>query len=98
MTEVIGVIASSAAIFYTCLEAFELIQASRRQKQDLNKLVLKLNVEKCRLYTWGRTMGLTETEEKSGQSIKSFEFQSLVRQALEAILRIFQDAENIKAR
>ena len=43
-------------------------------------------------------MGLTETEEKSGQSIKSFEFQSLVRQALEAILRIFQDAENIKAR
>lgn len=98
MTEVIGVIASSAAIFHACLEAFELIQASRRQEQDLNKLVLKLNVEKCRLYTWGRTMGLTETEERRGQSVESFEFQSLARQALEAILRIFQDAENIKAR
>lgn len=66
MTEAIGVIASSATIFQVCLEAFELIQASRRQEQDLNKLVLKLNVEKCRLYTWGRTMGLTGTEERRG--------------------------------
>jgi hypothetical protein len=98
MTEAIGVIASSATIFYAWLEAFELIHASRRQEQDLNKLVLKLNVEKCRLYTWGRTMGLAGTEERRSQSVESFEFQSLVRQALEAILRLFQDAENIKTR
>ena len=62
MAELIGTVASSVtlvALFKAGLEAFDLIQTARHQDLDLKKLTLKLNIEKCRLYLWGETMGLT---------------------------------------
>jgi hypothetical protein len=55
MAEVIGTIASAltiAALFKTCIEAFDLVRASQRQESELRKLSLRLNIEKSRLYTW----------------------------------------------
>ena len=64
MAEVIGVVASGftlASLFKVCLDAFDLIQTAQHQDMDVKKLVLKLNIEKCRLYAWGEAIGLTTT-------------------------------------
>jgi hypothetical protein len=63
MAEIIGLVASGmtiAGLFKICVEAFDLIQTGRHQELDVKKLTLRLNIEKCRLYTWGQVMGLTE--------------------------------------
>ena len=55
MAELIGLLASGitlAGLFKTCLDAIDLIQTAQQQELDLKKLVLKLNIEKCRLYAW----------------------------------------------
>src|SRR2546421_9982383 len=50
----------TCGVVQTCVEAFDLIQASRKHDQDFQKLKLRLNIEKCRLYTWGQAMGFAE--------------------------------------
>lgn len=59
MAEILGTAASVAALFKCCIEAFDLIQSVRHQEKDLANLVLKFNIEKCRLFMWGKVMGLT---------------------------------------
>ena len=62
MAEVLGAVASGltvAGLFRVCIEAFDLIQKARNQDTDLEKLILKLNIERCRLYVWGEALGLT---------------------------------------
>lgn len=57
MAEVLGAVASGitlAALFKACIDAFELIQVGRHQDVDYRKLKLRLNVERCRLFVWGR--------------------------------------------
>jgi len=101
MAEVLGTIASGltlAALFKTCVEAFELIQAGRKQEQDFKKLELRLNIEKCRLYTWGQAMGLTDGDCNQGRPIDSFQFSGLVQESLEVILDLFNDANKIRDR
>ena len=52
MAEVIGAIASGitlAALLRTCLDAFDIIYAAKNHDKDLKRLVLKLNIEKCKL-------------------------------------------------
>jgi hypothetical protein len=40
-----------ASVFQLCIEAFDLVKAGRSQELELQKVVLRLNIEKCRLYT-----------------------------------------------
>jgi hypothetical protein len=100
MAEVIGTIASAltiAALFKMCIEAFDLIRASQRQEADLRKLSLRLEIEKCRLYTWGEEMGLTRPEGKGNpRPLESHQFQDIVKEALDTIIDIFHDSQKIK--
>jgi hypothetical protein len=68
MAEMVELIASSitlAALFKSCIDAFDLIQTGHNQELDLMKLVLQLNIEKCRLLTWGESMDLTSTSDEA---------------------------------
>ena len=70
MAEVVGTVASAvtlASLFKLCLEVFDTIQATRNQRLEFKKLVLKFNIEKCRLYVWGQAMGLTSAGEPAQQ-------------------------------
>lgn len=102
MAEVIGALASGitiAALFKTCLDAFDLFQAGKNRDIDLRRLLVRLNIEKCRLYTWGEAMGLT-TPTGPGQELllESSPFQGLVRDALEIVVQLLHDSDKIKAR
>lgn len=100
MAELLGAIASGvtlAALFKACIEAFDLIQTSRQQEVDFKKLKLRLNIEKCRLYIWGESMGLTNTAEADqDRPIDRFRFPEVVREILEIVLQLFHDSHKIR--
>lgn len=100
MAELLGAIASGvtlAALFKACIEAFDLIQTSRQQEVDFKKLKLRLNIEKCRLYIWGESMGLTNTAEADQERpIDRFRFPEVVREILEIVLQLFHDSHKIR--
>jgi Prion-inhibition and propagation/CLIP1 zinc knuckle len=102
MAEVIGVIASGitlAALFKTCIEAFEIIQTGYNQELDLRKLVLRLNIEKCRLFTWGESMGLTGAPEDAELNVSaSCQFKEVVTETLETIFQLFSDSKKLQDR
>ena len=102
MAEVIGTVASGltlASLLKVCLDAFDLIQASRNQELDYQKLVLKLNIERCRLYTWGQAMHLIPVDGQAQTSpLDSFAFRSLVSSTLEMMQKLFYDADKLENR
>lgn len=104
MAEVIGALASGitlASLLKGCLDAIDLIQTAQDQELDLKKLVLRLNIEKCRLYTWGEAMGLT-TASVIGPSrpLESCpaHVRDLARDTLEMIIQLFTDTKRLSDR
>ena len=100
--EVIGTVASAltlAALFRACVDAFDLVQAARNQEADYNRLLVKFNIEKCRLYTWGQQMRLTGTSPNCECCpLDSFAFRDLVIQTLQTLHELFDDSQRIKER
>ena len=95
--EVVGVVASAitlAALFKTCVDAFDTIQLYQNQDADFKKLLLRLNVEKCRLYVWGRSMRLGNGSAAS--SLDGCPFADVVSECLDQIVQIFNDSERIR--
>ncbi|KAH6666288.1 prion-inhibition and propagation-domain-containing protein [Halenospora varia] len=83
MAEVVCTIASVAtlaALFKSCVDAFDMVQAARHQEVDYNRLLVKFGIEKCRLYTWGETMRLTSpAEQDEHRPLDSFQFRGFVQ-------------------
>ena len=102
MAEAIGIFASAltiSALFKACVDAFDLVQAARHQEADYNRLLVKFNIEKCRLYTWGQMMGLTSTSQcDEPRHLDSFQFKGLVVQTLQTLHDLFNDSERIQER
>jgi hypothetical protein len=100
MAEAVGLVASAitlAALFKVCIEAFDAVQTYQAQELELKKLVLRLNVEKCRLYVWGQAMGLSRPSRHSHRRpLDDCPFQNTVKESLHLILQIFNDSSKIK--
>ena len=97
MAEAVGLIASAvtlAALFKVCIEAFDVIRTYQTQELELKKLVLRLNVEKCRLYVWGQAMGLSRPSRR--KPLDECPFQATVKESLDFILEVFNDSHKIK--
>ncbi len=102
MAEIIGVVSGSltlAALFRTCVEAFDLIRTAQNQERDYKRLSIKLNIEKCRLYNWGRAMRLISGGTSSRQRpLDTFIFRDHVKDVLEEILQLFNDSQKLTER
>jgi CheY-like chemotaxis protein len=100
MAELLGAIASGitlAGLLKVCVEAFDVIQHARKQDLDYRKLALRLNIEKCRLYTGGQAMGLTELPRgDSARPLEGHRFEPLIRETMEMIVMLFNDSEKLK--
>ena len=100
MAEVVGVVASAitlAALFKVCIEAFDVICTYQAQEVELKKLVLRLNVEKCRLYVWGQVMGLSCPSHHSRlRPLDDCLFQHTVKESFHFILQVFHDSQKIE--
>jgi hypothetical protein len=102
MAEMVELIASSitlAALFKSCIDAFDLIQTGHNQELDLMKLVLQLNIEKCRLLTWGESMDLTSTlDEAELTASASCEFCEVMMETLKTMFHLFNDSKKLQER
>ncbi|KAF2465750.1 uncharacterized protein BDR25DRAFT_306531 [Lindgomyces ingoldianus] len=102
MAEVVGAIASAvtlASLFKACLDAFDLFQAAQKTECDLQRLFVRLNIERLRLYTWGEAMGLTEPPRSRKKTVlETASCRGLVKDTLEAMKQLFQDSEKIQTR
>ena len=102
MVEVVGAIASAvtlAGLFKLCIEVFDIVRTSKNQGIDLQKLNLKLNIEKCRLWTWGQAMGLTQNPAPdSPQPLDQCQFISVVEESLGFILALFNDSQALSTK
>ena len=96
MAEVLGAMASGmtlASVFKSCLEAFELLQAAKKTDLDLKRLIVRLNIEQCPLYTWGEVMGLTASQTSGHRSpLQAAPSHQLVREALEVVMQLVLQA------
>jgi Prion-inhibition and propagation len=98
MAEVFGVVASAitlAELFKICIEAFEFVRHAKNQEVELQKLSLKLNIEKCRLFVWGQSMGLTDKNKSTQNLLNDFPFQHLVRDALQLIIQLLTNSQDL---
>lgn len=102
MAEILGAVASGitlAALFKTCVEAFDLIQTAHNQELDLRKLVLRLGIEKCRLFTWGESLGFTTAGDDSEPTVSaSCQFHEVMMETLETLLQLFNDSKKLQER
>ena len=102
MAEVVGTIASAvtlAGLFKLCIEVFDIVRTSKNQAIDLQKLNLKLSIEKCRLWTWGQAMGLTQNlAPDSPQPLDQCQFISVVEESLSFILSLFNDSQALSTK
>jgi hypothetical protein len=100
MAEAIGTAASIATLvglFKLSIDAFDFIRAAQNQELDLKKLALKLSIEKCRLYTWGQAMGLTQPPRKGQKMpLDDCPFPDIVKETLDMILGLFSDSQKTR--
>lgn len=97
MAEAIASGITIATLFKGCIEAFDLVQTVRHQEDDLKHLVLKFNIEKCRLFIWGKVMGLTvQVGSRDRRPLRDLEMQNLVREILQNILEILQSTRKMR--
>ena len=99
---VLGSLASSitiAAAFASCIEAFKMISLSKSQAADLEMLFIKLRIEQCRLYQWGRACGLTDQNKQPEQHAPiSLPNESLAKEILNSIFLLLTNAEKLRSR
>jgi Prion-inhibition and propagation len=102
MAEIVGTVVSIitlASLLKLCVEAFDLIQAGRRQEFDLKKLKLRLDVEKYRLLVWGEAMGLMKPKSDIEFALLSpCPFQDVVKDILQMMVSLFNDTHKIEKR
>ncbi len=100
MAELLGAIASGitlVGLFKACIDAFDVIQNIRHHDSDYQRLAVRLEIEKARLYTWGEVMGLTDLPEGDRKSpLANHKFEDLIRKTLETIFLLFNDSDRLR--
>jgi hypothetical protein len=102
---IIGTLASGmtlASLLKGCLDQIDLTQTAQHQELDVKKLLLKLNIEKCRLYTWVESNGIDYSScRRAALDLLTlvpamFVIWSKIR--LNIIIELFADAQNLEDR
>ena len=100
MAELIGALAGGitmAGLFKICVDAFGIIPTCKNQECDLKKLTLRLNIETCRLYSWGEAMRLTRSD-KQRSPLEDYAGKDIVQETLETIFQLLNDTQKIESK
>lgn len=94
MAEVLGAVGSAFTLFQLCIQGFDCFRAMQEQEADLRKLSIKLSIEKCRLYIWGETIGLTKTPGPGNKfPLQHCKFPETVVEALSLVLDLLDNSQ-----
>lgn len=99
MAEVAGLAIAVACLFSTCVQCFDFYRAGHNLEKNLEIVLVKLDIEKTRLLTWGNTLGIL----KSPQDGRSKELDDLgaaelvkLKRYLEQIEFLLTDADKLQ--
>lgn len=100
MAEFIGLttgIVSLAGLFSTCIDAFAYVKAGQSLERNLEVVLVKLDIEKARLVSWGNTVGIVRGV-SDGRS-KIFDnpiTEDTIRSILENIKLLLTDSRKLQ--
>jgi hypothetical protein len=97
--EVFGVFSGVLTILpllNTCLDAFDMIQEGRNHDFVFRMLLVRLNVERIRLHSWGTA--ITTTESQTGIPNRHITHEGVIQDLLQVITSLLIDAVKIQAR
>jgi len=102
MAELVGLTAgiiSLAGLFSTCIDALELIKAAEALERDLEILLVKLDIEKARLLSWGNAIGIVRGVDNGRSAILNDQFtEETIRSILENIRLLMTDSQKLRDR
>jgi hypothetical protein len=99
--DVAGLVIGLATAWKTCIEVFDIVDASRSYGMDYELFLVKLEVERIRLLTWGDTVGLAEIQRGGASSDSRFnreDVRTTVLRLLGCIQHIFENSDKLQER
>jgi hypothetical protein len=98
--EIIGFTAgiiSLAGLFSTCIDAFAFLQAGQSLERDLKIVLVKLDIEKARLLSWGNAVGIARGVNDGRSSIFNNQVtEEIIRSILENIKHVLTDSQRLR--
>ena len=107
MAEILGAVASGitvAGLFASCIEVFAIINTQHNASDEHAVLSTQLKIEQCRLYVWGRRLGLDNPNNRPVSSynqvadLNGTPFARIIHETLQAILLLFENTSQIAKR
>lgn len=100
MAEVVGLttgIISLASLFSTCVEAFAYVKAGKSLERNFSILLVKLDVEKARLVSWGNAIGIARALDSGrDDTLNDPAIEETIKSVLESIKLLLTDSEQLK--
>jgi hypothetical protein len=94
----LGVV-SLAGLFNTCIEAFSYLKAARALERDLEILLVKLDIQKARLLSWGNSVGIVRALDDGRSAILEDEpAVQVIKRTLESIHVLLTDSQQLRDR
>ena len=84
-----------ASLFSTCLECFEYFEAGQAIEEDFELLLVKLDVQKERLSTWGDLVGVHKAKE-DGHHPMLDEKEDIVRRCMTSLQKLCTDTSKLQ--
>ncbi|KAH7304680.1 prion-inhibition and propagation-domain-containing protein [Stachybotrys elegans] len=93
--EVPAFIIGVASVFTSCVDAFAYFKAAQRADTDIEKLLLKLDIEKTRLLVWGNESGIFSVNQQHS-NLRNESTVTLLGRILTQIEELLTDAERLR--
>lgn len=90
---------SLAGLFNTCIEAFSYLKAAQSLERDLQILLVKLDIQKARLLSWGNSVGITQALKEGDNGIwEDEQKRQIIKSTLESIHILLTDSQQLRDR
>lgn len=94
----LGVV-SLAGLFNTCIEAFSYLKVAQSLERDLEILLVKLDIQKARLISWGNSVGIVRAPNDGRSAILEDEqTMQIIQRSLESIHVLLTDSQQLRDR
>lgn len=88
---------SLATTFNACIEAFSYLKAAQSLERDLQILLVKLDMEKARLLSWGNSVGIVRAlNDGRNPILENGQTAETIKRTLEGIYGILTDSNQLR--
>ncbi|KLU82131.1 hypothetical protein MAPG_01208 [Magnaporthiopsis poae ATCC 64411] len=86
-----------AALFTTCIDGFAYIRAGQNLERDLQIILVKLDIEKARLLSWGNAVGIVRgIHDGRHSALNDQSTEARVRSILESVRVLLTDSQTLE--